>query len=459
MLPCPERPSRWLCHGTLLVLLAAPLWAQVPQEPGDPPLGPPLYDPRAGMDADGRIPKPEFPADLEHPDRWRYTPPGRIKPGSILERFLVTSFASPILFRNADVGFGGGVALTDIDFRNERYREFANIVLTYSEEGQQAYRMNWSRWLHYRDLPDGGIVREERGRLFARGGYEKTLTRRYFGRGSRSRPEDESSYTEELSALGFGIRDTLDGQGGDWLWRADLHAEQHGLSGGRVQGVPSTSNVEAYAADYARGDGVTQAWLLLSLAHDTRDSLHQPYSGHRVGVSANLAQQSEGRSGGVLGFDAQQVWTLPPLFHQGGNGREEHPPTDSLAIGGYVQETVGSLPFYSLPSLGGGSTLRSYIENRFTDRAAAHGTVEYRAGIVPRGYAFSDTIRIERISAALFYDLGTVAGSVDALSRARWHHSYGVGLRIGFAREAVFRIDVGWGTEGSNFTIGYGNTF
>jgi hypothetical protein len=147
------------------------------------------------MDPDGRIPRPELPPDTPHAERWRYTPEARMKPGSILERFLISSFVSPILFREKDIGFGGGLALTDVDFRDQRYREFANILATYSEEGQQAFRINWSRWLNHRELPEGGVLREERGRLFARAGYEKTLTRRFFGFGSRTRKDAETSYT------------------------------------------------------------------------------------------------------------------------------------------------------------------------------------------------------------------------------------------------------------------------
>lgn len=432
---------------SVALLLASTLLAQAP------------YDPLAGMDPDGRIPKPDFPQDIEHPERWRYTPPGRIKPGNIFERFLVSSFLSPVLFREEDIGFGGGIALTDIDFRDQRFREFANVLLTHSEEGQQAYRINWSRWLNYRELPNGGVLREERGRLFGRLGYEKTLTRRFFGFGSRSRELDESSYTEELTAIGFGVRTGLPDAGSDWLLRADLQAEHHGLSAGRVTGIPSTGDVAGYADAYAAGDDQDQLWLNTSFGYDTRDSLHQPYEGHRLGTFANLATTTGGESGSIVGFDAQQVIPLPPLLHLGGKGREENPPTDCLAIGGFVQDTVGDLPFYSLPTLGGSATLRSYVENRFTDRAAAHGSIEYRIGLVPRGYAFTETIRIERIGMALFYDGGTVAPGIEDLGDGRYHDSYGFGFRIAFSREAIFRVDFGYGDEGSNFTLAFGNSF
>jgi hypothetical protein len=416
------------------------------------------YDPLAGLDPDGRIPKPQLPDDLPNKERWRYTPPGRIKPGSILERFLVSSFLSPILFSEQDIGFGGGIALTDVDFRSQRYREFANVLLTYSAEGQQAYRINWARWLNHRELPNGGVVREERSRLFARLGYEKTLTRRFFGFGSRTPETAESSYTEELTAVGFGIRSSIPDPGSDWLARGDVRFEHHGLSMGRVEGVPSTD--QAFGGAFADGDGDDQLWIDLLFAFDSRDSLHQPYHGSRVGLSANIAPlQSGGEQGAILGADVQQVFPLPPLLHRGGDPAEENPPTDVLAIGAFVQDTTGDLPFYSLPTLGGTNTLRGYIQNRFTDRAAAHATIEYRIGLVPRGVTFTDTIRIERIGLGFFYDAGTVADGIEDLADGRFLDSYGLGLRIAFSREATFRVELGFGDEGSNFTLAFGNSF
>jgi hypothetical protein len=443
---------------TAIALLAAPLAAQ--QQGGPPAGGPPnasAYDPLRGMDADGRIPKPPIPDDIQNPERWRYTPEARMKPGNLLERFLVSSFVSPILFREEDIGFGGGVALTDVDFRNQRYREFANVLLTYSEEGQQAYRINWQRWLNYRELPGGGVLREERSRLYGRAGYEKTLTRRFFGFGSRTREDDETSYTEELTAAGFGVRVSLPDPGSDWVLRSDLQLEHHGISRGRVSDIPSTEQV--FAAEVEDGDDLDQAWLLNSFGWDTRDSLHQPYEGSRLGISANVAYGTGGECGAILGVDAQHVFALPPLLHRGAVGREENPPTDVLAIGGFVQDTAGELPWYSLPTLGGTHTLRGFIQNRFTDRAAAHAAVEYRVNLIPRGIAFTDTVRIERIGLGVFYEGGTVADGIEDLHDGRYLDSYGLGFRVAFSREAVFRIDWGFSDDGANFTLAFGNSF
>jgi outer membrane protein assembly factor BamA len=153
------------------------------------------------------------------------------------------------------------------------------------------------------------------------------------------------------------------------------------------------------------------------------------------------------------------VFRVPPLFHSGGDPAEENPPTDTLALGFQVDTTVGDLPFYDLPSLGGGSTLRGYIANRFTDNSAWHAAAEYRFWVIPRGFRLTRAIRVERVGLALFGDLGTVAPSLGDLPSASVHASYGVGLRISLERVATFRVDLGFSDEGTNLTVAFGLSF
>jgi hemolysin activation/secretion protein len=150
---------------------------------------------------------------------------------------------------------------------------------------------------------------------------------------------------------------------------------------------------------------------------------------------------------------------VPPLFHSGGDTYEENPPTDSIALGAFVQDSAGDLAYYDRPSLGGTHTLRGYIANRFTDDAAWHATGEYRFWVVPRGFAFTPTIRVERVGLAVFGDVGTVADSLDRLPGARIHTSYGIGLRVSLERTALFRADFGFSGEGLNFTLAFGLSF
>jgi Omp85 superfamily domain len=432
--------------------------AQQPVTPPEP-ARPVPHDPLEGMEPSGRIPKVPFPEDLPNPERWRYFPEGRIKPGNVFQRLLVTSFISPQIFFEESIGVGGGIALTDIDFRNQRRREFLGAFLSYTTEGQQSYRAIWRRWLYHREIETGGVVLEERSFLDAFGGYRKTLTRRFFGLGPDTRPSAESSYTDENPDLGVRVDLALPTAGSDWVVSFGLRGEHHNLSRGRVEGVPSTD--DAFPDQFQDGDDRDTLSIIGGIRYDTRDSQHQPYGGWRVGLIVDApVYQNTGEPGAVFSAYGNVAFTLPPLFHKGGDRRfEENPPTDTLALGVFVQESVGDLAFYDLPSLGGVNTLRGYIANRFTGEAAWHAAAEYRFWVIPRGFAITRTIRIERIGLALFAEAGTVADSVADFPDARIHTSYGFGLRVGLERTATFRVDLGFSGEGPNFILSFGLPF
>ncbi len=439
----------------LVVLVAARAGAQAPAVP-DPVPAP--YDPLQGMEPSGRIPKVPLPADLPEPSRWRYIPEGRLKPGNVFERFLVSSFIAPQFFFEEDIGAGGGIALTDIDFRDRRRREFLGAFFTYTTEGQQKYRLIWRRWLHHQDLPGGGVILEERSAVTGFAGYEKSLTRRFFGLGPDTRAEDETSYSDEVWDAGFRGEFALPRAGGDWVASLSVRGEHHNLGPGRVSGRPSTGQV--FPDLFAPADAYSALTLTAGLRWDSRDSQHQPYRGWRVGVVSEApVWQSTGNAGAVFTSYASVAIPLPPLFHKGGDPAEENPPTDTLALGFHVDTTVGDVPFYALPSLGGTHALRGYIQNRFTDDSAWHAVAEYRFWVVPRGIAFTDVLRIERLGLALFVEAGSVAGSLEALPDARVHTSYGIGFRMALERAAIFRADLGFSPEGTNLSVGFGLSF
>src|SRR5918994_3369047 len=220
-----------------VVVLAATLVAEAQPAPA------PKHDPLKGMDPSGRIPKVALPADLPHPERWRYIPEGRIKPGNVFERFLVSSFAAPQFFFEQDIGAGGGIALTDIDFREQRRREFLGAFFTYTTEGQQKYRLIWRRWLLHRDLPGGGVIVEERNKVDGFGGYEKSLTRRFYGLGPKTRERDETSYIDEVIDLGARGEFAFPEIAGNWIATIGARGEHHDLAPGRVSGRPTTNEV------------------------------------------------------------------------------------------------------------------------------------------------------------------------------------------------------------------------
>jgi hypothetical protein len=453
MPPGPAGAAALVALLGLVLLGAVPVRAQMAAPENIPP-----YHPLLGMEPSGRIPKALRPEDLPNADRWRYVPEGRIKEGSALERLFVSSFIAPQFFFEEDVGFGGGIALTDIDFRTQRRREFLGGFFTYTTEGQQSYRLLWRRWLHHRDLPEGGVLFEERSWLGGGGGYQKTLTRRFFGIGPDTRADDETSYTDELWIAGVGGELALPEAGGDWVASLSLRGEHHNLSAGRVSGRPTTD--QAFPALFAEGDAYSALTLSAGLRWDTRDSQHNPYRGWRVGVGVDAPlYQSTGEVAAIFSGVASVAIPLPPLFHKGGDPEEENPPTDTLALGVEVNTTAGAVPFYRLPSLGGGQMLRGFIQNRFTDDSAWHASAEYRFWLVPRGIRFTDLLRIERLGLAAFVEAGSVAGSLGDLLDATVHTSYGLGFRMMLERAALFRVDLGFSREGSNLSIGFGLSF
>jgi hypothetical protein len=416
------------------------------------------WNPWQGMERNGRIPAVEKPSP--HPERWRYVPEGRIKPGNVFERFLISSFIAPFVFRDSDVGVGGGIALTDIDFREQRRQEFAGLFLSYTEEGQQAYTAVWQRWLHHREAPGGGIFQEERSFVRAAAGYRRTLTRRFFGFGDATGEGDETSYTD---TTGFGALDlelALPHAADDWVGSVGVRTEWHDLGRGRVRNVPSTGQV--FPDVIAAADGAWIGWLDTGLRWDTRDSQLLPYRGSVMGANVAFAPaQSKGDVGAVVTLEASHFLPVPGLFHHGGDAGEENPPTDTLAFHLETQATAGDLPFFALPTLGG-PLGRGFIAGRFRDQHLWVASAEYRFWVIPRGFALSPwtpAVRVERLGLALFYDVGAVDDQWPRVFVAEPKHSGGVGVRITLERQAPFRVDVGFSGEGPQVSAGFGLAF
>ena len=99
------------------------------------------------------------------------------------------------------------------------------------------------------------------------------------------------------------------------------------------------------------------------------------------------------------------------------------------------------IPFYMLPSLGGGSNLRGYSSWRFRDRNSLLLQAEWRI-IVNR---FVDT--------AVFYDTGKVAAHARDLDFTGLEHDYGFGARFHTPFATVLRIDVARSTEGTSLVF------
>jgi len=95
-----------------------------------------------------------------------------------------------------------------------------------------------------------------------------------------------------------------------------------------------------------------------------------------------------------------------------------------------------SIPFFMLPALGGGSSLRGFSSWRFRDRNSLLLQADWRV-LVNR---FMDV--------ALFYDAGRVADRRDDLTSSPLKSDYGVGFRIHSPLATPLRIEFAKSNEG-----------
>jgi hypothetical protein len=442
----------------MLLLFALPVMAETSTPESTPAKEAGAYDPYRGVDVNGRIPKVDKAALVAKPERWRYIPEGRLKPGGFFERFLVSSFLFPLFFANSNVGVGSGVAVTDIDFRAQRRREFMGAFLSYTTEGQQSYVLRWRRWLKHLEVPAGGVLQEERSFVRMGGGYRKTLTSRFFGIGPSTKESQETSYTDTIAFLDLGLTKSLEGAFEDVVLELDVRGEHHWLSRGRVGGAGQTDT--EFPKLFAEADPYGLGWLGGGIRWDTRDSQRNPYRGTVLGAKVDAALlQNDWNRGAIYRLFGDQLIPVPGLFHNGGDGDEEHPPTDTIALHLESQLSSGDLPFFARPTLGGSRVLRGYIAGRWRDDAAWAAATEYRFWVYPRGFPVWQHIRIERLGLAVFYEVGGVAGNGFKLFQERVRQSYGVSGRFTLERAAIFRADFGFSEDGLNFSVGFGLPF
>ena len=464
--------SRWGAIFAVVLAMAVPAVGSAETKSAKagssatPAGAPPQYDPWRGIDHDGRIPNVERPADMGHPNRWRYIPEGRIKPGNVFQRFLVSSFIAPFVAQDKDVGTTFGIAITDIDFRAQRRQEFAGLFLSYSTKGEQSYTAIWQRWLHHREREGGGVFQEERSRIRVKAGYEKALTLRFFGFGADSEESDETSYTDQVFEIDLALEMAWPEPGDDLILAGGLRGDFHELASGKVRSVPSMDDPPGmpggFPGIFADAEHSNLGWMYWGVRYDTRDSQANPSRGWMVGTLSEAALIQNGGDVGVRYSNfARVVFPLPGLFHSGGTANEEHPPTDTLAFALDVDLTSGDLPFFWQNSLGGHSRMRGFITGRFRDDSLWWSAAEYRFWILSRGFPipFTRALRVERLGLATWYEAGSVADSGSGLFHAKVHQSYGVGLRLTLERQAAFRIDVGFSDEDTIVIARFGLPF
>jgi hypothetical protein len=105
------------------------------------------------------------------------------------------------------------------------------------------------------------------------------------------------------------------------------------------------------------------------------------------------------------------------------------------------------IPYFMLPALGSGSTLRAFPSWRFRDRNSLLLQAEWR-------------VMVNRmLDLALFYDTGKVTADAGDLSLDGLRQDFGVGVRFHGPMTTPLRIEVAHGNEGFNFVFSSSSAF
>ncbi len=177
------------------------------------------------------------------------------------------------------------------------------------------------------------------------------------------------------------------------------------------------------------------------------------------------------RTGGSLGYDTRLSpdYTRSGRFVEGeihgyrdvrgnqdsfgrfeGNLEQYIPTHGSKGVVGLYARTWLSLadgqatvPFYLMPTLGGGRVLRAFPSYRFRDRQAILLAADYRWAI----HKMADV--------ALTLEAGKVARRVGDLGLGNMAHSVAIGIRAHTDKAGLFRADLAYGREGIAIAVGF----
>jgi hemolysin activation/secretion protein len=111
---------------------------------------------------------------------------------------------------------------------------------------------------------------------------------------------------------------------------------------------------------------------------------------------------------------------------------------------------AGDMPFYMLPTIGGGAYgLRGYQQGRYRDRVMVTGQAELRLHSAGR------------FGGVVFGGFGQVAPSIGELTEARVLPAGGVGLRFQITQiyRMHMRVDYAWGVDEGILYFGVSEAF
>jgi hypothetical protein len=256
-------------------------------------------------------------------------------------------------------------------------------------------------------------------------GWRDATQVRYHGLGIDSPADMDTAFRMQQTFGGGDATAHLD----RWLHLTAGASYEHYAIHDPTGDLPSVQ--DAFTADNAPGVGVDPSYIhsFASVAVDwRRPGADYARSGGLYQVTRHFWKDIN-NTYSFDRLDAEVVQHIPIL-------RENW----VVSLRGRLETTLDDtdqVPYFLLPSLGSGSTLRGYDSWRFRDRHGLMFSGEWR-WIVSR-LAFD---------MALFYDTGMVAPRFEQLARNGFVSNYGVGARFHGPTRTPLRIELAKGNEG-----------
>ena len=264
--------------------------------------------------------------------------------------------------------------------------------------------------------------------LHGRIGWRDATQVAYYGLGIES-PEDRTNFRLKQGYVGADLQAR---PGGYTVFGAGVTYEDYTLEEG-LGNFPSIEDVFTPATAPGLGISPTYVHAQGSAGIDWRPSPGYARSGGLYQVTYhNYADQDDALSFDRL--DGEIVQHLPIL-------RENW----VISLHGLVQTTLDdadTVPYFLLPSLGSGSTLRAYPSWRFRDRHSLLLSGELR-WIPNRMF----------LDMALFYDAGKVTNRREDLDLDGLKSNVGIGVRFHSPFATPLRIELAKGREGMNLVF------
>ena len=185
--------------------------------------------------------------------------------------------------------------------------------------------------------------------------------------------------------------------------------------------TPATAPLLGESSRYLRGELSATAYWLASPGYSRTGGLY------RFGYEEFNPLQ---RGGDTFGFARTEVVQHIPILRE----------TWVLSFRGRAESIVREsdvVPYFLMPTLGGGDTLRGYTTGRFRDRHTMLLNGELRW--------FPNRLGLDM---ALFYDAGNVATRLADLSFDGMKTDWGFGVRFHTLTATALRLDLAKGSEG-----------